>query len=30
MRRLDTGVEPYPVKVSKQLQLLRDELASRA
>jgi nicotinate phosphoribosyltransferase len=30
MRRLDTGVEPYSVKVSKQLQLLRDELASQA
>jgi nicotinate phosphoribosyltransferase len=30
MRRLDTGVEPYPVTVSERLQELRDELASRA
>jgi hypothetical protein len=30
MRRLETGVEPYPVTVSERLQELRDELASRA
>ncbi|MCW8984818.1 MAG: hypothetical protein OQK55_05720, partial [Thermoanaerobaculales bacterium] len=30
MRRLETSLEPYPVEVSEQLQLLRDELASQA
>jgi nicotinate phosphoribosyltransferase len=30
MRRLDTGLEPYPVVVSERLLSLRDELASHA
>jgi len=30
MRRLDAGIEAYPVAVSDRLQTLRDELASRA
>ena len=30
MRRLDTGPEPYLVQVSRQLQLLRDGVASKA
>jgi nicotinate phosphoribosyltransferase len=30
MRRLETGVEPYPVTVSRSLQALRNDLASKA
>jgi nicotinate phosphoribosyltransferase len=30
MRRLESRPEPYPVQVSKRLQLLRDKLAARA
>jgi nicotinate phosphoribosyltransferase len=30
MRRLDAGIEPYPVAVSKPLRALRDQLASKA
>jgi nicotinate phosphoribosyltransferase len=29
-RRLDTGLEPFPVTVSERLQVLRDELSSKA